>query len=516
MRQTYNLEWASKDLGQDSRVALGNVYGGGNVEIVVGSTASSGQESYLHIFRYKGQTYNQLAKMSLGKNNTNWIGCHDIDKDGIDEIVIGCSDGIHIYKIRGGKLVRIAKSVDVKGAVICIAIADIDKDGKYEVIAVVKGKPRIYIFRFEKDLTLWKSETIEQQVYCVAAGDTDNDGYPEIVVKSHGQRGCIINVLCYKGGKRHEKWRSHISDAGKAFLAVDDFDLDGKAEIVLDCTDGKVRVMQYDGSKYRTFWDSPKHSQGVQNVAIFDIDGDGYKELIVVCLSEVYIYSWKAGRIILEWTQTVPNGAFCIAAGELNHKGFGEIVVGTVYGYIYVFEARRDKQRGKLWMDKVQAIIQDTVTIPDGKPDAARGVEAKAKFFVDEVRVIHDKVIVDGTVKAKVLYVAALPSQPVHFFEATFPFLEFIHLHGAKHGMQAFVYFNVEHISVDVVSPRRIKITILFEMVVKLVPFYDDHHHKDHFDKDHFHKDHFDKDHHKDYYHKDYDDHYHKDYWKWK
>ena len=89
-------------------------------------------------------------------------------------------------------------------------------------------------------------------------------------------------------------------------------------------------------------------------------------------------------------------------------------------------------------------------------------------------------------------------------------------MHGAKHGMQAFVYFNVEHISVDVVSPRRIKITILFEMVVKLVPFYDDHHHKDHFDKDHFHKDHFDKDHHKDYYHKDYDDHYHKDYWKWK
>lgn len=37
--------------------------------------------------------------------------------------------------------------------------------------------------------------------------------------------------------------------------------------------------------------------------------------------------------------------------------------------------------------------------------------------------------------------------------------------------MQALVYFNVEHISVDVVSPRRVKITILFEMLVKLVPF---------------------------------------------
>ncbi|NLZ53662.1 MAG: DUF3794 domain-containing protein, partial [Thermoanaerobacteraceae bacterium] len=272
-------------------------------------------------------------------------------------------------------------------------------------------------------------------------------------------------------GKRHEKWSSHIADAGETFLRVEDFDLDGKHEIVLDCTTSKIRVLRCVGGVYQSFWDSPKHSQDVKDVAIYDIDGDGQKELIVVCLSNVYIYSWKTGKIIMEWQQTVPNGAFCITAGELNQKGYGEIVVGTIYGYIYVFEARRDRHHGKLWLGKVQAIIQDTVTIPNGKPDAARGVEAKAKFSIDEVKVIHDKVIVDGEVAAKILYVAALPTQPVHFFEARFPFLEFIHLHGATPGMQALVYFNVEHINVDVVSPRRIKITVLFEMIVKLVPF---------------------------------------------
>lgn len=376
--------------------------------------------------------------------------------------------------MRGSKLVKIAESVDIKETIICIAIADIDRDGKYEIIAVVKGKPRIFIFRYDGRLVLWKSEIIEQQVYCVAVGDTDGDGYPEVVVKTHGQRGCILYVLSFKDGKRHEKLRSHLPDADKAFLAVDDFDLDGKCEIVFDCTGRKVRVMRHIGGGYKPFWDSPPHSQSVKNIAIYDIDGDGQKELIVVCLSNVYIYSWKSGKIIQEWNQTVPNGAFCITAGELNQKGYGEIVVGTVYGYIYVFEARRERHHGKLWMGKIQAIIQDTVTIPDGKPDATRGVEAKAKFSIDEVRVIHDKVIVDGEVTAKILYVAALPTQPVHFFQATFPFLEFIHLCGAKHGMQALVYFNVEHINVDVVSPRRIKITILFEMLVKLVPFYYD------------------------------------------
>ena len=251
-----------------------------------------------------------------------------------------------------------------------------------------------------------------------------------------------------------------------------DFDRDGKHEIVIGCIGSKVRVLHHKDKGYQRYWDSPAHSQNVKDVAIYDIDGDGQKELIVVCLSTIYIYSWKAGKIVLEWNQTVPNGAFCCIAGELNQRGYGEVVVGTIYGYIYVFEARRDRHRGKLWVGKIQSIIQDTVSIPHGKPDAERGVEAKARFSIDQVRVIHNKVIVDGEVTAKILYVAALPSQPVHFFETTFPFLEFIHLHGATPGMQALVYFNVEHINVHAVSPRRIKVTILFEMLVKLVPFH--------------------------------------------
>jgi hypothetical protein len=103
-------------------------------------------------------------------------------------------------------------------------------------------------------------------------------------------------------------------------------------------------------------------------------------------------------------------------------------------------------------------------------------VEAKARFSIDEVRVIFDKVIVDGEVTAKILYVAALPSQPVHFFEATFPFLEFIHLYGADPGMEALVFFKTEHINVGATGPRHIKITILFEMAVKLLPGYHYHH----------------------------------------
>jgi len=43
------------------------------------------------------------------------------------------------------------------------------------------------------------------------------------------------------------------------------------------------------------------------------------------------------------------------------------------------------------------------------------------------------------------------------FFEASFPFMDFIHLYGAEPGMEALVHFKTEHINVDAVSPRRIQ-----------------------------------------------------------
>jgi hypothetical protein len=266
-----------------------------------------------------------------------------------------------------------------------------------------------------------------------------------------------------------EKWSGNIPDADKDFIVVDDFDGDGRDEIIFDCTDSTVKILRFSDGIYEIMWGCPALDQDPKDVAVFDVDGDGQRELVIVCLNTVYIYGWKGRSIVLEWKQTIPNGVICVEVGELNQRGLGEICLGTVYGYIYVMEARRDMQRGKLWVGKIQAIVQDTVDIPTGKPDAERGVEARATFTVDEVKVLCDKVIVDGEVTAKILYVAALPSQPVHFFEATFPFLQFVHLYGAEPGMEALVFFKVEHINVDVVSPRRVKVTILFEMLVKLV-----------------------------------------------
>lgn len=486
MRETYHLEWASKDLGQETRVAVGHISPGGGVNIAAGTCAAQG-DSYLYVFRFDGKHYHQLARISLGKDDTRCIKVCDIDRDGRDEIILGTNRAIIIFKMRGKELIKISEIV-AEGEIISIAALDIDRDGKVEIIASVKGKAKVLICRYDGRLVLVKSEMFKGTVYCLSAGDTDGDGWPELVVKVQSSKGCIIYVCSFKDNRLTEKWSRSFHDADRNVILVADIDKDGKCEIIFDCERRKVKVLRHRGRDYDTFWESASLEQDPRDLSVFDIDNDGQCELIIACLSTVYIFGWNQGRIIPEWTQTIPNGVICCETAELIKNGFGEIVLGTFYGYIYVIEARRDKKRGKLWVGKVQAIVQDVVTIPDGKPDAERGVEAKATFSIGKVKVIPDKVIVDGDVNAKILYVAALPSQPVHFFQASFSFLEFIHLHGAEPGMEALVFFNVEHINVDVVSPRRIKVTILFEMLVKLIPFFDDDHYH-HGGKKHYYDD---------------------------
>jgi len=505
MREAYSLQWASKDLGQEMRIAVGHIGSGGRVNIAAGTCAAHG-DSYLYVFSFDGRDFNELARISLGKDDTRCIRVFDIDRDGRDEIILGTNREIAIFKMRGKELIKVGQ-LATEAEVVSIAVLDIDKDGKVEIVVSLKGRAKVLICRYDGRLILLRSETFKGTVYCVSVGDTDGDGWPELVVKVRASKGCVIYVCSFRNERLVEKWSRSFHDGDRNIVLVADIDGDGKGEIIFDCERRRVRVLRCRGLDYESFWESGSLDQDPRDISSFDIDGDGQREIIIACLSTVYIFGWNKGRIILEWTQTIPNGVICCEAAELIMKGFGEIVVGTVYGYIYVIVARRDKKRGKLWVGKVQSIVQDIVTIPDGKPDAQRAIDAKASFSIAKVKVIPDKVIVDGDVNAKILYVAALPSQPVHFFQACFSFLEFIHLHGAEPGMEALVFFNVEHIKVDVVSPRRIKVTIIFEMLVKLIPFfYDDF---DHYygGKKHYHHDDYHHGGKKHYYDDDYDHH---------
>lgn len=96
-----------------------------------------------------------------------------------------------------------------------------------------------------------------------------------------------------------------------------------------------------------------------------------------------------------------------------------------------------------------QVIIGEEFTLAPAKPpiDMVLGVDATAE--TTSVKVIEDKVLVDGTVTLQVLYVAAVPGQPVHELEQEFMFSQAVEVPGARPGMQADVTVGVEKALVE-------------------------------------------------------------------
>lgn len=91
------------------------------------------------------------------------------------------------------------------------------------------------------------------------------------------------------------------------------------------------------------------------------------------------------------------------------------------------------------------------ICVPRKKPSIEQIVDVFAKKVkIHSVHVVTDKVIVRGSYEIKALYVACVPSQPVHAVEMRrVPFSVSICIPGARCGMDADATVNVEFIDYD-------------------------------------------------------------------
>lgn len=92
-----------------------------------------------------------------------------------------------------------------------------------------------------------------------------------------------------------------------------------------------------------------------------------------------------------------------------------------------------------LGANMMQRVVEADMTVPDPKPDIEQIIDVFVKNLeITNIAVIADKVVVRGDLEIKVMYVAALPNQPVHAFEM--PHVRWtrdIQVEGAAPGMKA-------------------------------------------------------------------------------
>lgn len=119
-----------------------------------------------------------------------------------------------------------------------------------------------------------------------------------------------------------------------------------------------------------------------------------------------------------------------------------------------------------------QAIVKSDVSVPEEKPDILDIVRVEGKVQDTDTKVIHDKVIIEGTLDVGVLYVASVPEtepqQPVHFMEAEIPFTQFVEVPGAREDMSKYVKVRVEHIKGRRKDARTVTVEAILKMRAKV------------------------------------------------
>jgi tetratricopeptide (TPR) repeat protein len=247
------------------------------------------------------------------KEIINHLAVADLDKDGLQEIVVAMSirpkAGLPEYVVvimdsRGNKKYQWTCSYPVNG----LSLSDLDGDGFKEILVSTAD---LYVLSYKaQNLNYPQVGTV---VFTCVADDLDKDGSAELLV---GTR----EVICR--GKTLS-WRYNIGSQIKK-IVVTDLTWDEIPEIIV-LTMQNVHVFDIYGNK---LWTSPG-AQNLLDMAVADSDGDREKE-IFVSTDDRKIYIWQARPDGMRRELALKSSrADILAVADLTQDGIPEIIVAS-------------------------------------------------------------------------------------------------------------------------------------------------------------------------------------------
>lgn len=115
---------------------------------------------------------------------------------------------------------------------------------------------------------------------------------------------------------------------------------------------------------------------------------------------------------------------------------------------------------------EAETIVVGTISIPPDKPGASRIIRTDAAPSVTTTKVLHNKVVVNGAVSVRILYVAISPGQPVFSVDGALSFSTIVGLPGVQPGMFAFASVQVEAAEAEIVNARTLRVRAVLRVSV--------------------------------------------------
>ncbi len=155
-------------------------------------------------------------------------------------------------------------------------------------------------------------------------------------------------------------------------------------------------------------------------------------------------------------------------AGETCCQPIPSTVAGISCFPSPVLGAQQTRVESIVFQGQVQTLVKGTLSIPIQKPEAERVLQVSGTPVITELRCIPNKLIIQGVLPVRVVYVALIPSQPVHAFDGRLRFTTFIDIPGLHAGTRVQVQPVLEFIKATVGdNPRNVDILAIVQLLVR-------------------------------------------------
>lgn len=347
--------------GTVSSVAVGDVTGDGNVDLVVGGDDLSAKLAKLLVYDLNSMTSTTLSLPSNTnasfKSTVALVDCAGTASG--QEIVLRDGDGqLFIYSFNGSAFTQhgvwqIVGSDNTQrdryaNMPITPSPAAYKTTDTITFVAAPSTDGKLYVKKIVSDppTTNWQvieaagSDVGDWFLGSPAIGYLDADNRLDVIVGNNNEtlyafeiedNGSTIGVS--------QKWAVSVDGWAISSPAVGDVDYDGDLEVVIGTDGGKIYVIEADGTQAAY---SPLSTQGdvFASPVLAEIDRVGGLEIVATSLDgRVYIWSGTNGQLLPDWPKKLLEPIYASpAVADLNGDGRMQLLATTFAGLVCQWE----------------------------------------------------------------------------------------------------------------------------------------------------------------------------------
>lgn len=117
--------------------------------------------------------------------------------------------------------------------------------------------------------------------------------------------------------------------------------------------------------------------------------------------------------------------------------------------------------------DTAQTVVENDIIVPDAKPDVASILLLDGDAYVSSSDAMQDKVLVNGSIRFKILYVSDTEEQEIKSINTSMPFSYGFDVSGVRQGMLAKVKCDIEHMDYEILNSRKINVKTILKLSAK-------------------------------------------------